>query len=134
MCYVQNCFLSFCDTTKTNSSSSNGTHSNEILDLLQQTPRITPWIASLNPKYHLVIGGYAYLDSALFVRLAIAMDANTVLKTRNDAALAFLCSTTDVFVTWKKVLAYPLDKRRLKQLGSVGPGRFYQLVVIATLE
>ncbi|CUG90501.1 tyrosine phosphatase, putative [Bodo saltans] len=70
-------------------------------DLLQQTPQIGRWIASLSPKSRLVIGGYAYLDSALFVRLAIAMDAimATVLKTRKDAALAFLCSPTDVFVT-----------------------------------
>lgn len=101
-------------------------------DLLQQTPQIARWIASLYPKSKLVIGGYAYLDSALFVRLAIAMDAimATVLKVRKDAALAFLCSPTDVFVTddvcheaqkaalksiplWQKLLRFIVPKRML---------------------
>lgn len=70
-------------------------------DLLGQTPQIANWLIDQQPGKQLVIGGYAYLDSALFVRLAIAMDAimEKVIAKRKNAALAFLCSPTDVFVT-----------------------------------
>lgn len=101
-------------------------------DLLNQAPQIARWITSLQPNKKLVIGGYAYLDSALFVRLAVAMDAiiATVLKQRKNTALAFLCSPTDVFVTddgcheaqrkalkslpfWQRLLKMVLPKRML---------------------
>ena len=79
-------------------------YANAGADLLSQCPQIASWINDQVPGKQLVIGGYAYLDSALFVRLAIAMDAimNKVLKTRKNAALGFLCSPTDVFVMPKE--------------------------------
>lgn len=101
-------------------------------DLLNDTPKICNWIKELVPGKQLVLGGYAYLDSALFVRLAVAMDAIMagVLEVRKDAALAFLCSPTDVFVTdnacrdaqkaqlaktplWQQALRMVLPKRML---------------------
>jgi hypothetical protein len=70
-------------------------------DLLNDTPKIANWVMEQQPGKQLVLGCYAYLDSALFVRLAIAMDAIVarVLEKRKNAALGFLCSPTDVFVT-----------------------------------
>uniref|UniRef100_A0A7S1L587 very-long-chain (3R)-3-hydroxyacyl-CoA dehydratase n=1 Tax=Neobodo designis TaxID=312471 RepID=A0A7S1L587_NEODS len=70
-------------------------------DLLNDTPKIANWVMDQQPGKQLVLGCYAYLDSALFVRLAIAMDAIVarVLEKRKNAALGFLCSPTDVFVT-----------------------------------
>ena len=70
-------------------------------DLLTAAPKIANWLVEQKKGKQLVLGGYAYLDSALFVRLAIAMDAiiGRVIAERKDAALAFLCSPTDVFVT-----------------------------------
>lgn len=70
-------------------------------DLLSAAPKIANWLVEQQKGKQLVLGGYAYLDSALFVRLAIAMDAiiARVIAERKDAALAFLCSPTDVFVT-----------------------------------
>lgn len=101
-------------------------------DLLSATPQIANWLAAQEQGKQLVIGGYAYLDSALFVRLAVAMDAimESVLRVRKDAAIAFLCSPTDVFVTeddchdarkkalknaplWQKLLKAVLPKRML---------------------
>ena len=101
-------------------------------DLLKQTPAIANWIAAQQPGKQLILGGYAYLDSALFVRLAIAMDAimDKVLETRKNAAIAFLCSPTDVFVCenacreqmvkqlkraplWQKLLRLVLPKNML---------------------
>ena len=101
-------------------------------DLLNDTPKICNWIKELVPGQQLILGGYAYLDSALFVRLAIAMDAIMagVLEVRKNASLAFLCSPTDVFVTgdecrdaqkkslaqipwWQKLLKLVMPKRML---------------------
>jgi hypothetical protein len=121
-------------------------------DLLNDTPKICNWIKELVPGKQLVLGGYAYLDSALFVRLAIAMDAIMagVLEVRKDAALAFLCSPTDVFVTenacrdaqkkalaemplWQKLLKLVLSKRMLtpnaiKQAKSADGKQTYSIV------
>lgn len=107
-------------------------YKNAGCDLLSQCPQIATWVAEQVPGKQLVIGGYAYLDSALFVRLAIAMDAimSKVLKTRKNAALGFLCSPTDVFVMpkgcyesmvshyknqtlWQKLLKMVLPKNML---------------------
>lgn len=83
-------------------------------DLLKQTPQIAKWIAAQYPKSQLVIGGYAYLDSALFVRLAVAMDAiqARVMQERKDTAIAFLCSPTDVFVCDKECHAAMQKQRK----------------------
>jgi len=69
-------------------------------NLFTQTPEIKNWLLTVEPNKPLIIGGYAYLDGALFVKVAMAMDAiiKGVLEKRKDTALAFLCSPTDVFV------------------------------------
>jgi hypothetical protein len=48
----------------------------------------------------ITVGAYAYLDSDLFVRLSIAMDAiiDALCKKRNNVSLAYLCTPTDCHV------------------------------------
>jgi len=69
-------------------------------NLFTQTPEIKNWLLKVEPGKPLIIGGYAYLDGALFIKVAMAMDGiiKGVLDSRPNTALAFLCSPTDVFV------------------------------------
>jgi len=68
-------------------------------DLMAQPAEICNWLKYLYPGQPFVVGGYAYLDGLLHVKLAIAMDAimDGLIKTRgNSVTLAFLCTPTDV--------------------------------------
>lgn len=67
-------------------------------DLLTETPEILDWIGSVD--WPLVVGNYAYADGASFVRVAMAADSITteLLARRNDVAIAYLATPTDVFV------------------------------------
>lgn len=83
-------------------------------NLLSQTPEIANWIASVEKDKPVTVGGYAYLDGALFVKvlllplcpffpfpsfahsqLALAMDAimKGVYENRKNVTLAFLCTS-----------------------------------------
>ena len=68
-------------------------------DLLSRLPELIDWLVAICPDKRLVLGQYAYLDGAAFVRVALAMDAlaSETLKERPNSALAYLCSPTDVF-------------------------------------
>lgn len=66
-------------------------------NLISDTPEIITWLVGLNRP--LTLGGYAYLDSGDFVRVAVAMDV--IIKTVSERAthpvnLAFLLTPTDV--------------------------------------
>jgi len=68
-------------------------------NLFTQTPEISNWVQAVEPEKPLVVGGYAYLDGALHVKVALAMDA--VMKgvcenRKKPVTLAFLCTPTDV--------------------------------------
>eukprot|EP00667_Euglena_gracilis_P008034 EG_transcript_8119 len=73
-------------------------------DLLLDAPAIAHWVARQAPQQRLVLGTYAYLDGALFVRVAAAADAvvAAVCEIRGGAnsphgvALAHLLSPTEV--------------------------------------
>jgi hypothetical protein len=82
-------------------------------NLFTQTPEIKNWLLTVEPDKEIVIGGYAYMDAAMFVKVAMAMDAiiQGVLEKRKNAGLAFLCSPTDVFVTSEES-----RKERIKHL------------------
>ena len=74
-------------------------------NLFTQTPEIKNWVvatlASLAPAgAAATVGGYAYLDGELHVRVSLAMDAIMagVAAARPGTRLAYLCSPTDVFV------------------------------------
>lgn len=66
-------------------------------NLITHTPEIITWLVGLDRP--LTLGGYAYLDSGDFVRVAVAMDViiKTVSeRTEHPVNLAFLLTPTDV--------------------------------------
>jgi len=70
-------------------------------NLFTQTPEVKNWLVDVAPGSDLVIGGYAYLDSAAHVQVSLAMVAimEGVMAVRPGTSFAFLCSPTDVFVS-----------------------------------
>eukprot|EP00298_Acanthocystis_sp_HF-20_P012849 c20091_g1_i1.p1 GENE.c20091_g1_i1~~c20091_g1_i1.p1 ORF type:complete len:755 (+),score=355.57 c20091_g1_i1:24-2267(+) len=66
-------------------------------DLINSPPEIKNWLLEVKKDKDLVIGCYAYLDSDLFVRLSVAMDAivGKVMEKRKNVAVAYLCTPTD---------------------------------------
>jgi hypothetical protein len=73
-------------------------------NLLTEAVAVRNWVASLCPTSTLIVGSYAYLDSADFVKVSVGMDvvAEGVLSRPNQTSnaksgLAYLCSPTDVF-------------------------------------
>jgi hypothetical protein len=67
------------------------------LDLIGDIPAVAGWLAAAEGP--LVLGNYVYADGAANVRVAAAVDALTVRlqAERDDVALAFLATPTDVF-------------------------------------
>lgn len=68
-------------------------------NLFTQTPEICNWVKEVEPDKEITVGGYAYLDGALHVKVALAMDAvmQGVCEARKKpVTLAFLCTPTDV--------------------------------------
>jgi hypothetical protein len=66
-------------------------------DLLTEVPAIADWLSGLPGA--LVLGNYAYADGGLHVRVSTAVDVLTqrLQAERDDVALAFLATPTDVF-------------------------------------
>ncbi|MEU5789858.1 hypothetical protein ABZ754_19265 [Micromonospora purpureochromogenes] len=66
-------------------------------DLLHRLPQVTEWLRGIDGR--LVLGNYVYADGATNVRVAMAVDALTrhLQQHRDDVALAFLATPTDVF-------------------------------------
>jgi hypothetical protein len=75
------------------------------LDLISDVPAIAGWLAAVDGP--LVLGNYVYADGAANVRLAAAADALTVRLQagRDDVALAFLATPTDVFAVPPEAVA-----------------------------
>jgi hypothetical protein len=75
------------------------------LDLITGVPAVADWLAALDGP--LVLGNYVYADGAANVRLAAAVDALTVRLQagRDDVALAFLATPTDVFAVPAEAVA-----------------------------
>jgi hypothetical protein len=70
---------------------------NAGIDLLGGLPAVAQWLGGIEGR--LVLGNYAYADGATHVRLSAAVDALGVhlRHQRDDVALAFLATPTDVF-------------------------------------
>jgi hypothetical protein len=68
------------------------------VDLLAEVPEVADWLGTLPGR--LTMGSYVYADGADHVRLSAAVDLLTrrVERHREDLALAFLATPTDVFV------------------------------------
>ncbi|MEV6969728.1 hypothetical protein AB0M47_31895 [Hamadaea sp. NPDC051192] len=66
-------------------------------DLLHDLPAVARWL--VGQEGDLVLGNYVYADGATNVRVSVAVDALTayLLDERDDVALAFLATPTDVF-------------------------------------
>ncbi|WBB68748.1 hypothetical protein [Micromonospora sp. WMMD812] len=66
-------------------------------DLLHRLPQVAEWLRGIDGR--LVLGNYVYADGATNVRVAVAVDALTrhLQERRDDVALAFLATPTDVF-------------------------------------
>jgi len=83
-------------------------------NLITQPPEICNWLKTVHPGKRLTVGGYAYLDGLLHVKLAVSMDAimQGVCDARKDTRLAFLCTPTDVHMIPKE--AHEAAKSNLK--------------------
>ncbi len=66
-------------------------------DLACDTPEILTWLQDLPTPY--TIGGYAYADGALHVRIAMAMDAviNHITRRHKDVSIAFYLTPSDSY-------------------------------------
>lgn len=71
-------------------------------NLFTETPEICNWLKTVVPGKPLIIGGYAYLDGEMHVRVSLAMDAIKAgviaARPKGSVSLGYLCSPTDVFV------------------------------------
>ncbi|MDO5627479.1 MAG: hypothetical protein Q4G43_04070 [Mobilicoccus sp.] len=67
------------------------------VDILHDLPRVATWIDGLDGR--LVLGNYVYGDGVVNLRLSGATDALAVhlMERREDCALAYLATPTDVF-------------------------------------
>ncbi|MCM0675285.1 hypothetical protein NCC78_11390, partial [Micromonospora phytophila] len=79
-------------------------------DLVHRLPQVAQWLLGVDGR--LVLGNYVYADGATNVRVAMAVDALTrhLQQRRDDVALAFLATPTDVF-------AVPADAVRHAEQG-----------------
>ena len=104
-------------------------------DLITEVPAVADWVAGLPGR--LVLGDYVYADGATNVRVSTAVDALTVrlAAARDDVALAFLATPTDVFAVppdavAQSVRAYAGRSRAAKLLGrplrTLSAGRLLQ--------
>jgi hypothetical protein len=67
------------------------------LDLISEAPAAARWLEALDGR--LALGNFVYADGATNLRVSAAVDALTVRlqEARDDVALAFLATPTDVF-------------------------------------
>ncbi|MEU2615369.1 hypothetical protein ABZ570_27900 [Micromonospora sp. NPDC007271] len=75
-------------------------------DLLHRLPQAAQWLLGLDGR--LVLGNYVYADGATNVRVAMAVDALTrhLQQRRDDLALAFLATPTDVYAVPAEAVAH----------------------------
>ncbi len=92
------------------------------VDLLTEVPEVESWLGEQPGT--LVVGNYVYADGALNTRVSVAVDALTtrLQGRRDDVALAFLATPTDVFAVPAEAVAhstrvYEGRPRRSKTLG-----------------
>ncbi|SHN63370.1 hypothetical protein SAMN05660350_01146 [Geodermatophilus obscurus] len=104
-------------------------------DLVTEVPAVADWLTGLPGPA--VLGNYVYADGAANVRVSTAVDALTVrlAAARDDVALAFLATPTDVFAVppdavAQSVRAYAGRSRAAKLLGrplrTLSAGRLLQ--------
>jgi hypothetical protein len=93
------------------------------LDLAGDVPAAADWLAGLDGP--LVLGNYVYADGAANVRVSAAVDALTVRlqAARDDLALAFLATPTDVFAVSADAVAQSASAYASRSRGAKLAGR-----------
>jgi len=93
------------------------------LDLTGDVPAAADWLAGIEGP--LVLGNYVYADGATNVRVSTAVDALTVRlqATRDDLALAFLATPTDVFAVSADAVAQSVSAYAARSRGAKLAGR-----------
>ena len=93
------------------------------LDLAGDIPAAADWLAGLDGP--LVLGNYVYADGAANVRVSAAVDALTVRlqAARDDLALAFLATPTDVFAVSADAVAQSVRAYASRSRGAKLAGR-----------
>ncbi len=78
-------------------------------DLVHDLAAVTDWVCGLPGR--LVLGNYVYADGETNVRVSMAVDALTqkVARDRDDVALAFLATPTDVFAVPPSAVARSVE-------------------------
>ena len=92
-------------------------------DLLTDVAEVGDWLGRLPGP--LVVGNYAYADGAEHVRVSTAVDVLTqrLLADRDDTALAFLATPTDVFAVPREAVAQSVDRYGHRSLPAKMVGR-----------
>ncbi|WP_250007321.1 hypothetical protein [Actinoplanes sp. M2I2] len=100
-------------------------------DLLSELGAVAHWLDGLEGR--LIVGNYLYAPGAAYVRLSMAFDAlATRLRAgRDDVALAFLATPTDVFAVPPAAVAQSRSRfeqrsRRARVAGALSGGRLLQ--------
>jgi hypothetical protein len=93
------------------------------LDLAGDVPAAADWLAGLGGP--LVLGNYVYADGAANVRVSAAVDALTMRlqAARDDLALAFLATPTDVFAVSGDAVAQSVRAYASRSRGAKLAGR-----------
>ena len=93
------------------------------LDLVGDVPAAADWLAGIGGP--LVLGNYVYADGAANVRVSAAVDALTVRlqAARDDVALAFLATPTDVFAVSADAVAQSARAYASRSRGAKLAGR-----------
>ena len=93
------------------------------LDLVGDVPAAADWLAGIGGP--LVLGNYVYADGAANVRVSAAVDALTLRlqAARDDLALAFLATPTDVFAVCGEAVAQSARAYASRSRGAKLAGR-----------
>jgi hypothetical protein len=93
------------------------------LDLTREVPAAADWIGSLPGTP--VLGNYAYADGGTHVRVSVAVDALAarVQGVRDDVALAFLATPTDVFAVPDEAVDHAVEAYELRSMAAKVVGR-----------
>jgi hypothetical protein len=93
------------------------------LDLVSEVPAAADWLAGLDGP--LVLGNYVYADGAANVRVSVAVDTLTqrLRAARDDVALAFLATPTDVFAVSAAAVAQSAGAYAARSRGAKLAGR-----------
>ena len=98
------------------------------VDLLADPGAVAHWLDDIDGR--LVLGNYVYAPGAAYTRLSVTVDALTAYLAgrRDDLALAFLATPTDVFAVPPEAVAqatgrYRARSRRARLTGALSGGR-----------